>query len=164
MGSVPGFPKNEFPQYGGDYEVFHHTQFIESLIKDGKLKLSGECSPLKITYHDSCYLGRYNDILDAPRNVLKTVLGGEHSPLVELGRHGKNSFCCGAGGGRMWMEERLGTRINTNRAKEAIQTGVNAVATACPFCLTMFTDAMKDEHREDIVVKDIAEIVADSLA
>ena len=156
--------KNEFPEYGGDYEVIHHADLIEALIRDGKItpnpsKLNGQD---KVTYHDSCYLGRYNDILDSPRAVL--ALAGGAGNLVEMERSGMKSFCCGAGGGRMWMEETIGTTIANNRAQEAIETGAKTVATACPFCMTMLTDGVKaNEAGEGIAVRDIAEIVADSL-
>ncbi len=153
---------NEFPELGGNFEVIHHTELISQLIKDGKIKPKLEKKDSgKVTYHDSCYLGRYNNIFDAPRDVLNGVEGtGE---IVEMGRTGSKSFCCGAGGGRMWMEETIGTTINVDRSKEALDTGAMTVATACPFCLTMMADGVKSFDREDVAVKDIAEIVAEGL-
>lgn len=154
---------NEFPQYGGDYEVVHHTQLIADLLKHGKIKpeksKAGDLGAL--VYHDSCYLGRYNGVLDEPRAAIGGLPGAR---LAEMPRHGKESFCCGAGGGRMWMEERIGGRVNIDRAKEAIATGANTVATACPFCMTMLADGVKAEGRQDdVTVKDIAEILAEYL-
>jgi len=152
--------KNEYAQYGGEYEVIHHSELIAKLIREGKLKPNGQAGAGTITYHDSCYLGRYNDIFDPPREVLKSASGAE---VVELDRTRNKSFCCGAGGGRMWMEESIGTNIYVDRAREVIRSGAGAVATACPFCMTMLTDGMKDEGRQEIKVKDIAEVIAESL-
>lgn len=153
--------KNEFPQFGGEYEVVHHTDLINDLIKSGKLKLKGQNGGGKTTYHDSCYLGRYNNVLDQPRDAIKAATGGD---VVEMGRTRINSFCCGAGGGRMWMEEHIGTSINVNRTKEALDTGADTVAVACPFCMTMISDGVKSHGKQDeVAVKDVAEIVAESL-
>lgn len=154
--------KNEFPTFGGNYEVVHHTDLINGLIKEGKLKpKSSGNGHAKTTYHDSCYLGRYNDVFEGPRKSVEAVIGA--SNLVEMPRHGEKSFCCGAGGGRMWMEEKIGTSVNGERSREALATGATTVATACPFCMTMLTDGIKAHGREDVQVKDIAEIVAESL-
>lgn len=156
--------KNEFPDFQGDYEVINHTDLIQELIKDGKIKpdISKLENSDQIVYHDSCYLGRYNDIFDSPRDVLEAVAG--EGKLVEMPRNKEKSFCCGAGGGRMWMEETIGTSVNGDRAKEAIATGAKTIATACPFCMTMLTDGVKAQDKIDEVdVRDIAEIVADSI-
>ncbi|HOO56289.1 MAG TPA: (Fe-S)-binding protein [bacterium] len=152
--------KCDYPQYGGDYEVWHHTEFISKLIDEGKLKLSSKFDGGKITWHDSCYLGRYNNIYSEPRNVIKKATG---SDPVEMSKHHKLSFCCGAGGGRMWMEEDLGSRINNTRAKMAVDVNADIMVTACPFCRTMFVDGMKDLEKEDIKVMDISQIVEKSL-
>ncbi len=152
--------KNEYGDFGGAYEVVHHAEFLLRLVQSGQLKPNKE-NPVTLTYHDSCYLGRYNDIFDAPREVLQAVPGIH---LVEMEKSREKSFCCGAGGGRMWMEETVGQRINQNRTQQALATGATTVATACPFCLTMMRDGVQslgeDEH---IVVKDFAEILADSV-
>ncbi len=154
--------KNEYPDFGGSYEVMHHSDLIQQLIEKGKIKpAAGKGDGEKITFHDSCYLARYNDIIESPRDILKATHGTDS--VVEMPRNGRKGFCCGAGGGRMWMEETIGTPVNVDRSREAIGTGAKTVATACPFCLTMMADGMKKEQREDIEVKDIAEIVADSL-
>ncbi|MFA5804526.1 MAG: heterodisulfide reductase-related iron-sulfur binding cluster [Melioribacteraceae bacterium] len=152
--------KNEYPQFGGNFEVVHHTELIQKMLEDGKIKLKDEEVKSKITYHDSCYLGRYNDIYDSPRDSLKMIKGTE---LIEMGRNREKGFCCGAGGGRMFLEEKEGTRINNNRAEEAINTKADTVASACPFCMTMLTDGIKSFERSDSVnVKDVAEIILES--
>src|SRR3989441_1296291 len=152
--------KNEFPQFGGTYEVIHHTQLLASLIKDGKLKPSKAIDG-KFTYHDSCYLGRWNDIYDPPRAVIEAIPGAE---LVEIERHHKRGFCCGAGGGRMWMEEKIGTRINHNRVEQTLRTQAPRVATACPFCLTMFRDGISAKGAESqLQVQDLAQYLADAM-
>ncbi len=155
--------KNEFPDYGGNYEVVHHTDLIQQLINDGKIKPdAAKAGNGKTTYHDSCYLGRYNDIIESPRNVLAAAAGAEN--YVEMERHGNKSFCCGAGGGRMWMEEKIGTSVNGNRTAEALATGATTITTACPFCMTMLTDGVKAAGKtEEVTVRDLAEIVADAI-
>jgi Fe-S oxidoreductase len=152
--------KNEYPQFGGTYEVVHHTQLLAQLIRDGKLKPQKRLDG-KFTYHDSCFLGRWNDIYDPPREVAEAIPGVE---LVEIERHHQRGFCCGAGGGRMWMEETVGKRINHERVDQTLRTGSPRVATACPFCLTMFRDgiaAKGDDAR--LQVKDLAQYLADSV-
>jgi Fe-S oxidoreductase len=151
--------KNEYPAFGGKYDVVHHTQLLDELIAQGKLKLTKEVKT-RLAYHDSCYIGRYNGIYDAPRNVVKAVPGAE---LVELPRHRSRSFCCGAGGGRFWMEERIGTRINENRAKEALELKPETVGSNCPFCLVMLRDGIAAQGREDVKTQDLAELVAAAL-
>ena len=151
---------NEYPDLGGSYEVVHHSEFIMELIEQGKIKLAPGTRE-KITYHDPCYLGRWNGVLDQPRGVLDAVAG--QAP-IEMERSGRESFCCGAGGGRMWMEETIGTRVNAERSREAIATGAETIAVACPFCMTMIADGVKDHGKEEEVrVRDLAEIVAESL-
>lgn len=153
--------KNEFPQFGGNFEVKHHTQFIEELLVEGKIHLKKESEKYKVTYHDSCYLGRYNDVYDSPRNSLNKVAGLD---LVEMERNKSKGFCCGAGGGRMFLEDEEGGRINEERAKEALSTNADTIASACPFCMTMMTDGVKHyEKTEEVAVKDIAEIVLENI-
>jgi Fe-S oxidoreductase/nitrate reductase gamma subunit len=153
--------KNEYPQFGGNFEVLHHSELIADLIEKGNLKLKNEITAQKVTYHDSCYLGRYNQIIDEPRKVLGAVKGLN---LVEMERNKDKGFCCGAGGGRMFLEELEGSRINVNRTEEAVKTNASTVASACPFCMTMLTDGLKTlEKADDIAVKDIAEIVLENL-
>src|SRR3712207_6391577 len=182
--------KNEYPEFGGNYRVINHTQLINDLLKDKRIKLSQVMNE-KLTYHDPCYLGRHNGVYDAPREVLKAIPGLE---VVEMQRSKREGFCCGAGGGRMWMEEHLGTRINHHRLNEAALTlkhaedpstpfpdatdkkkpglvgdykdkgGTGVVAVACPFCSTMLNDAVNDTDRgENIKIKDITELVADAM-
>jgi heterodisulfide reductase subunit D len=156
--------KNEYPALGGNYEVIHHTIFLQQLIDEGKIKLKdgGAFKGKKITYHDSCYLGRANNIYEAPRKVLEVF----DTELVEMKRCKTTGLCCGAGGAQMWKEEEKGAiRINSERSNEAIGTGANIIASACPFCNTMLTDGVKNAEKEDSVkVMDIAELVAASLA
>jgi Fe-S oxidoreductase len=148
--------KNEYPQFGGNYEVVHHTEFLVKLINEGRLKISKE-EAAQITFHDSCYLGRYNDIYKQPRKILSAIPGLQ---TVEMKRSRSKGFCCGAGGGRMWMEEKEGKRVNIERTEEALALKPNIIGTACPFCLTMLEDGVKDkEATETVKVKDIAEIL-----
>ncbi len=155
--------KNEYPELGGDYEVIHHASFLQQLIDEGKIKLiaGGSFKGKKITYHDSCYLGRANNIYDAPRKVLEAL----DAELVEMKRCRSNGLCCGAGGAQMFKEEEKGdTRVNFERAKEALETGASVIAAACPFCNTMMTDGIKNSNKEEEVqVLDIAELIAASL-
>ncbi|MCL4550014.1 MAG: (Fe-S)-binding protein [Bacteroidetes bacterium] len=152
--------KHEYPQFGGNFEVIHHSEMIQKLLNEGKIKLKEGNDNSKITYHDSCYLGRYNDIYDSPRDPLKMINGVE---LVEMKRSRDKGFCCGAGGGRMFLEEKEGTRININRAEEAVNTSADTIASACPFCMTMMTDGVKSlDKAEEVQVKDIAEIILEN--
>ncbi|MTV50747.1 4Fe-4S dicluster domain-containing protein [Heliobacillus mobilis] len=149
--------KNDYPQMGGNFEVIHHTELIAQLLQSAKLRLNGQKGK-SYTYHDSCYLGRYNRVFEAPRDVLKQA----GVQVVEMERNHEHSFCCGAGGGRMWMEETLGSRINLNRTEQALSTGAEGIAANCPFCLTMLTDGVKAKELADkIPVLDLAEIVSE---
>ena len=154
--------KNEYDDFGVKLEVTHHTEIIQDLIAQKKISLDENTEKVrKVTYHDSCYLGRHNKIYDAPRKILDNI---KDVTPKEMPRNKKNGFCCGAGGARMWMEETKGVSINEDRAKEAIKTGAETVATACPFCLTMLTDGVKSQApSKDIAVKDLAEIVAEKV-
>ena len=155
--------KNEYPELGGNYEVIHHATFIQQLIDEGKIKMSedGSFKGKKITYHDSCYLGRANNIYDAPRKVLEAL----DAELVEMKRCKSNGLCCGAGGAQMFKEEEKGDiRINSERTNEALATGASVIAAACPFCNTMITDGVKTNEKEETVqVLDIAEMIAASM-
>ena len=152
--------KNEYPQFGGEFEVLHHTEFIAQLLREGKLKI-GNGVQGTLTYHDSCYLGRYNNVYKQPREILKSVPG---IAFVEMEDNSKRGFCCGGGGGRMWLEERTGQRISEMRTEQAMKTGAQIISTACPFCLQMFDDAIKaKEAEEKVKAMDIAELIAGSL-
>ncbi|SEW38425.1 (Fe-S)-binding protein [Chitinophaga arvensicola] len=155
--------KNEYPALGGNYEVIHHTTFLQSLIDEGKIKMQegGSFKGKKITYHDSCYLGRANNIYEAPRKVLETL----DAELVEMKRCKSKGLCCGAGGAQMFKEEEKGsTRINFERGHEAVATGAAVIASNCPFCMTMLTDGVKEAGKEDSVqVLDLAELIAASM-
>ncbi len=153
--------KHEYPSMGGDYDVIHHAEFIDQLVKEGKIKLKQSLKGA-LTYHDPCYLGRYNNIFDQPRSILRSVSKGV---LKELERHGRESFCCGAGGGRMWMEETIGKRIYLERSEEIVRQQVSKVAVGCPFCMTMIEDGMKELGKEEeIKTMDIAELVEKDMA
>jgi heterodisulfide reductase subunit D len=155
--------KNEYPELGGNYEVVHHTQFLQQLINEGKLKLEGggTFKGKRITYHDSCYLGRVNDVYEAPRAVLEQ-LDGE---LVEMKRCRTKGLCCGAGGAQMWKEDEAGEkRINDERVEEALETKAEVIAVNCPFCMTMMSDGVKTyEKQEEVMVYDLAELVLNNL-
>jgi Fe-S oxidoreductase len=155
--------RNEYPELGGNYEVIHHTVFLQQLIDEGKIKLKegGRFKGKTITYHDSCYLGRGNNIYEAPRKILEAL----EAELTEMGRCRSKGMCCGAGGAQMFKEEEKGaTRINMERSREAVATGAGIIASACPFCNTMMTDGVKNMDKEDQVkVMDVAEIVAASM-
>lgn len=155
--------KNEYKELGGDYEVIHHTTFIQQLIDQGKIRIKegGSFKGQKITFHDSCYLGRANNIYEAPRQVLEQL----DAALVEMKRCKSNGLCCGAGGAQMFKEEEKGnTRVNLERTNEALETQAGIIASSCPFCNTMLTDGVKTREQETTVkVLDIAELVAQSL-
>jgi Fe-S oxidoreductase len=156
--------RNEYPALGGQYEVIHHTVLLQQLLDEGKIRLK-EGGPFKgkrITYHDSCYLGRANHIYEAPRKVLEAL----DAELVEMKRCRSKGLCCGAGGAQMFKEEEKGTtRVNFERSEEALSTGAAVIAAACPFCNTMLTDGVKHEEKEETVkVLDVAELIAASIA
>ncbi len=151
--------KNEYPAFGGEYEVVHHTQLINKLLAEGKLQLTADDGPRAVTFHDPCYLGRHNGITAEPRQTLQSL----SLELIEMPRHGAKSFCCGAGGAQMWKEEEHGdAAVNDTRFAEAAATGVDTLAVGCPFCLTMMSDAAKNANSE-MQVLDIAEIIAAQL-
>jgi len=153
--------KNEYPTLGGEYNVTHHTSYINSLLKEGRLTIEGGAfKGKKITYHDSCYLGRVNGIYEAPREIIEAL----DIDLVEMKRCKTNGLCCGAGGAQMFKENEPGdTRINIARAEEVIETGATAVAANCPFCLTMLGDGMKaHEKQDDIMVYDLSELIVEA--
>lgn len=156
--------KNEYPELGGNYEVIHHTSFLQQLIDEGKLKMKedGSFKGKRITYHDSCYLGRGNDIYEAPRKVLEAL----DAELIEMKRCRSKGLCCGAGGAQMFKEEEKGDRrINIERSNEAIESGASVIASACPFCNTMLTDGVKAKEKEsDVAVMDIAELILAGMA
>jgi Fe-S oxidoreductase len=156
--------RNEYPALGGQYEVIHHTLLLQQLLDEGRIRLK-EGGPFKgkrITYHDSCYLGRANHIYEAPRKVLEAL----DAELVEMRRCRSKGLCCGAGGAQMFKEEEKGlTRVNFERSEEALSTGAGVIAAACPFCNTMLTDGVKHEEKEETVkVLDVAELIAASIA
>ncbi len=154
--------KNEYPELGGTFEVLHHTQFLNMLIDDGKLKVDGDYyKDKKITYHDSCYLGRINGEYDAPRNLIHHL----KADLVEMNRCKSNGLCCGAGGAQFFKEDEPGDkRINVERIEEALDTKAGIVASNCPFCITMLTDGIKAKDEQDnVVVLDVAELLIRSM-
>lgn len=153
--------KNDYRQYGVELEVIHHAEFIPQLMASGKLKLNRQVSDLgKVLFHDSCYLGRHNDIYEGPREAIRAATG---SAAGEFGRSREESFCCGAGGGRMWQEEHHGERINLNRVKEAMTQSPDTICVSCPYCMTMMEDGLKDLQGGNTKVKDLAEVVAEGL-
>ncbi|QRG67427.1 heterodisulfide reductase-related iron-sulfur binding cluster [Brevibacillus choshinensis] len=152
--------KNEYPEFGLQAEVYHHSELLAQWVKEGRLKPTKEVKE-RITYHDSCYLGRYNEIYDKPRVILEAIPGVE---VLEMKRSGCDSMCCGAGGGLMWMEEHEGSRVNVARTEQALEVNPTAIASACPYCLTMMNDGVKTKEKEDEVkTRDVAEILADAI-
>lgn len=150
--------KNEYPDLGGHYEVIHHSTFLQQLIDEGRLKIKdgGEFKGKHITFHDSCYLGRGNDIYEAPREVLESL----DANLVEMKRSRSKGLCCGAGGAQMFKDAESGNKdVNIERTEEALKTNPSVIATACPFCMTMMIDGVKDKNKEEVKVMDIAELV-----
>jgi len=154
--------KNEYPDFGGNYEIIHHTDFLNKLIASGKLKLkANDEKTRKIAYHDSCYLGRYNQKYDAPRNIINSF---NDATLQEVERNRDKGFCCGAGGGQMFMEETEGKRVNIERTEELLDTGADTIAVNCPFCMTMINDGVKDKDKaDDVKVMDIAELLLERI-
>jgi Fe-S oxidoreductase len=158
--------KNEYPQLGGMYEVIHHSELLEQLIDTGKLDVSGATLEERVAYHDSCYLGRHNDVYMAPRKVVGSLKGVQ---VVEMPRNGNKGMCCGAGGARMWMEESIGKKVNDERSQEALSTGATRIATACPFCYIMLDDGVKAMaptmgiDADNIKVADLAIHVLDAI-
>ncbi len=156
---------NEYGQLGGSFTVRHHSEYLASLVRDGRLRIGPDGLPGRsVTYHDSCYLARYNGVIAAPRDVLGAIPGVE---LREMEASGRQTFCCGAGGGRMWMEETRGTRINAERTRQVLDTGADTLATACPFCMTMLRDGLTDAGRAEgedaVTAQDISELLAASI-
>jgi Fe-S oxidoreductase len=155
---------NEYPQLGGNYEVIHHTQLLAKLITDGRLTPVTKVEE-KLTYHDPCFLGRHNKVYTPPREILEAVPG---VAATEMHRCKERGFCCGAGGARMWMEERIGKRINTERIEEALELNPDTISTACPYCLVMLGDAVaakksSGEAAETLEVVDVAQLLARSV-
>lgn len=152
--------KNEYPELGGNYKVYHHTQFIKELINDGRLSINDSLKGKRVTFHDPCYLGRANDVYESPRDLVKRL--GVN--LVEMKRNKNRALCCGAGGAQMFKEPEKGKMdINVLRTQEALETNPNIIATGCPYCNTMMTDGVKFHEKENqITVKDIAELIAEA--
>jgi Fe-S oxidoreductase len=150
----------EYPELGGEFEVAHYTQVLSELLEAGKLQLSGKIDK-KVTFHDPCYLGRHSEIYDAPRSLINAATDGN---LVEMNRSKQESLCCGAGGGRLWMETKPEWRFSDLRINEAIETGASILATACPYCISMLEDSRKTVNKEDeIEIKDVSELIAEAL-
>jgi Fe-S oxidoreductase len=151
---------NEYPQFGGNFEVIHHTEFLARLVKEGRLKPDSEVAD-RITYHDPCYLARHNDVWEGARSVIEAIPGAEYE---ELHRHKQQTFCCGAGGSRMWMEERMGKKVNTERTDEALASAASTLAVGCPFCNIMLSDGVNERNAsEQMVVRDVAQILLESV-
>ncbi|CAN5168643.1 hypothetical protein BH20ACT22_BH20ACT22_20960 [soil metagenome] len=151
---------NEYPQFGGVFEVIHHTELLAQLIKEGRLRAAGPMAK-KITYHDPCYNARHNDVWKGAREVIASIPEAKYG---ELHRHGHSTFCCGAGGSRMWMEERMGKRMNMERTDEAIASASDTVAVGCPFCNIMLSDGVTERHADaDITVRDVAQLLLESV-
>ena len=152
--------KNEYPELGGEFDILHSSQFIAELIDEGKITFSKEINK-KVTYHDACYLGRHNSVYDEPRKVLQSIPGVE---LVEMADYRENSLCCGGGGGRIWMDTKKGERFSDLRIEQAIETGAEILAAACPYCILNFEDSLRSgENEEALVIKDIAELVNEAI-
>lgn len=153
--------KNEYPELGGTYEVMHHSEFLQNLLNEGRITVEGGAfKGKKITYHDSCFLGRANGIYEAPRSVLEAL----DADLVEMKRCRTTGLCCGAGGAQMFKEPEKGTKdINVERTEEALSTGASTIAVACPFCMTMLNDGVKSKDKEsEVKVRDLAELIAEA--
>jgi Fe-S oxidoreductase len=150
--------RNEYPQFGGNYKVRHHSELLAELVESGRLAVEGSFAP-KVTYHDPCYLARHNDVVDAPRTILQRA----GADLTEMPRHGRRTFCCGAGGGRMWMEERVGKKVNVDRTDEALAMDTDVIGVGCPFCHIMLDDGVKERGADErVVIKDLAEILLEA--
>jgi Fe-S oxidoreductase len=150
--------QNEYPQFGGKYKVMHHTQYIEQLLREGRIEVKAEADA-KLAFHDPCYLGRYNEVYDAPR-ALATSSGMR---LVEMSRSRDQAMCCGGGGARVWMEDEGEVRVNRSRLQQLRETGAQQIGVACPFCMIMLEDARGAAGAETLLIRDVAEVVADAL-
>ena len=154
--------KNEYPELGGNYDVIHHSQYLQQLISEGRLSVAGgSFKGEKITFHDSCYLGRANDVYEAPRDIIKAL----DAELIEMKRCKTKGLCCGAGGAQMFKEPEKGTKdVNIERIEEALDTGAKTVAVGCPFCMTMMSDGVKNKEKEhEVKVYDLAELLLKEL-
>ncbi|MBA3350643.1 MAG: (Fe-S)-binding protein, partial [Actinobacteria bacterium] len=151
---------NEYPQFGGVFEVVHHTELLAQLVREGRLRATRPMAK-KITYHDPCYNARHNDVWRGAREVIRSIPEADYG---ELHRHGHSTFCCGAGGARMWMEERMGKRMNIERTDEAIASASDTVAVGCPFCNIMLSDGVTERHADsDITVRDVAQLLLEAV-